>query len=741
MPARYIMGQGELLTYTIPPPKIAPSKKHPYTLDEAKAAVRPQVQATAALLEKLPDAACPDGLAVAKMVLHPSYVAKSWFPTELLRDTGLVSVGSKTVRIKPRTNIRVKSPEQFDTTELFVAGSRDAFASLDGYAAKLVPDTKQAIQFAEIETFNAMLPEDRVKAGEDIGGYFEIGLHLMPDSPVELIQDPFRTYAQQCGFKVFENLSFQAGNLLFLPVQGDAESIYRLAEFSMLRVLRPMPRIRAARPTMRSASLGLSFKLPPGEPLSREPKVAILDGGLPDQHVLMPYVGRYFQSDSAAQDVPTYIEHGLGVTSAFLFGPLTPGQEAPRPYAYVDHYRVLDTETDNDNSLELYRTLLHIEEVLLSRQYQFINLSLGPDLPCEDNDVHAWTSVIDHLLSDGETLMTVAAGNNGELDRALGFNRIQVPADCVNALSVGATNAAGDKWERAIYSAQGPGRSPGRRKPDVVAFGGSGGEYFHVATPGKKPEVAATLGTSFASPMTLRSAAGIAAILGKDVHPLTIKALLIHSCEQHESMSYDDIGWGRVPTDIADIITCGDGIARIIYQGVLTPKKYLRAPVPLPPYEIDGKVELSATFCYASPVDPQDASAYTKAGLDIKFRPHEDKIKPKASQASTFSFFPSSEWRTEQELRNDLMKWETVLHASHNFYGSSLKGAAFDIHYNARSAAGDARSDASLIRYALVVTLKSKKVDTLYDDILAAHSRLKELESRLSIPLRIRGSS
>ncbi|MDO8298456.1 hypothetical protein, partial [Lacisediminimonas sp.] len=72
--------------------------------------------------------------------------------------------------------------------------------------------------------------------------------------------------------------------------------------------------------------------------------------------------------------------------------------------------------------------------------------------------------------------------------------------------------------------------------------------------------------------------------------------------------------------------------------------------------------------------------------------------------------------------------------------GSSLKGTAFDIHYNARSGAANARSDASLIRYALVITLRSKKTAMLYDDILATHSRLKALESRLSIPLRIRGS-
>ncbi|WP_407470007.1 S8 family serine peptidase [Xanthomonas campestris pv. raphani] len=87
-----------------------------------------------------------------------------------------------------------------------------------------------------------------------------------------------------------------------------------------------------------------------------------------------------------------------------------------------------------------------VEEVLLSRQYQFINLSLGPDLPIDDTDVHAWTSVIDDLLSDGDTLMTVAVGNNGEMDRAVGNARVQVPADAVNALAVGAANNTDDTW-------------------------------------------------------------------------------------------------------------------------------------------------------------------------------------------------------------------------------------------------------------------------------------------------------
>jgi hypothetical protein len=97
----------------------------------------------------------------------------------------------------------------------------------------------------------------------------------------------------------------------------------------------------------------------------------------------------------------------------------------------------------------------------LSRQYQFINLSLGPDLPIEDTEVHAWTSVIDDLLSDGETLMTVAVGNNGEMDRESGNARIQVPSDCVNALAVGACDTVNEtEWIRpaSIFSGWNPAR-------------------------------------------------------------------------------------------------------------------------------------------------------------------------------------------------------------------------------------------------------------------------------------------
>ncbi|MFL9912304.1 S8 family peptidase [Paraburkholderia sp. RL17-337-BIB-A] len=734
---RFLIGRGELLTYDIPPPPIDPDKAHPYAFDDAMRHLMPQIATASAEFQNLPAEACPGDMAVAMIDLHPAYIAKSFFPSQFLREANLTSLGSRSVLVRPRKETRKTAPEVQTSTRLFVAGTRRSFARLPGVIGQLRDNSREALQFAEIEDFRAMTADDRIRTTHN--GHetvFEAGLHLLPDQDVDVLQAAFSAYANLCGFEVNAEFVFPVGGMLFVAVQGrPAVALERLAKFSLLRVLRPMPILRSHRPVPKGSLVRVPFELPVVDPVSDEPKVAILDGGLPDQHGFDRFVRMYRESDPAASDVSEFLDHGMGVTSAFLFGPVEPGQEARRPYSYVDVYRVLDDGFKEEDPLELYRTLAHIEEVLLSRQYQFLNLSLGPELPIEDDDVHAWTAVLDTMLSDGGTLVTVAAGNNGELKPELGLNRIQVPADCVNALAVGAADKSQDEWARAPYSAQGPGRSPGIRKPDIVAFGGCPKEYFHVARPGKRRELTATMGTSFSAPYALRSAVGIRAILGEAIHPLTIKALLIHGAQTRDGHDAKDVGWGRIPEDIAAVITTGNGVARIIYQGFLRPGKYLRAPVPLPDGPLEGFVTLTATFCYACTVDVEDAAAYTKAGLTVTFRPNVERKTGRS--AETKSFFSQKEFRTEQQQRADLGKWETVLHATRRMRGSSLNQAAFDIHYTARDGGGAAGAHAELIPYALVLTVHAPKHGELHSDILKAHHQLRAIEPRVSVPLRV----
>ena len=107
MNTRYLIGRAELLTYPIEAPKKKPgSKAHPYTFSDARQVLLPAIESANTVFQTLPAKACVDDLAVASLVLHPAYLAKSFFPKLLLDQVGLSSVGSRTRRIKPRHQVR-----------------------------------------------------------------------------------------------------------------------------------------------------------------------------------------------------------------------------------------------------------------------------------------------------------------------------------------------------------------------------------------------------------------------------------------------------------------------------------------------------------------------------------------------------------------------------------------------------------------------------------------------------------
>jgi hypothetical protein len=396
---------------------------------------------------------------------------------------------------------------------------------------------------------------------------------------------------------------------------------------------------------------------------------------------------------------------------------------------------VVDEDIDDESPVDLYRTLGLVEEVLLSRQYEFINLSLGPEAVVEDGDPHGWTSLIDELLADGRTFMTVAVGNNGEKDEQLELNRVQVPGDGVNVVAVGAADATGHTWKRAPYSAVGPGRSPGYVKPDLLSFGGGTGQYFHALTPSKRALLAPQLGTSFAAPYLLRSAVGIRAILGSDLSVLAIKALLVHGASTN-GLPQTEVGWGKVSEDLMDVITCDDGVARIVYQGELRPGKYLRALLPIPKNGLEGMVNLKATFCYSTSIDASHSGSYTRSGLEVVFRPNGDRQQPGKRNAPTRSFFSKRKYASEAERRSDSGKWEPVMHDEDRMRGSTLRDPVFDIHYIAREGAGPT-SRARPIPYALVVTIEAPKHADLFSTILADHRVLAAIEPEISLPIHV----
>lgn len=90
-------------------------------------------------------------------------------------------------------------------------------------------------------------------------------------------------------------------------------------------------------------------------------------------------------------------------------------------------------------------------------------------------------------------------------------------------------------------------------------------------------------------------------------------------------------------------------------------------------------------------------------------------------------------------LRSDAHKWETVLHRTLTKRGSSLRGPVFDIHYNARLGGHDGTSHAPKIRYAMAITVESKRTPDLYDRVLRTYAtQLEALTPRVDMHLRVR---
>lgn len=744
MPERtnFLIGYGERLASEIAAPIGGAPKKHPYTFNEARRRLAPKVQAAATELADLPQLICPDDQTVALVTLHPTYLAKTYYPADLLRSYGLETIGSRARDVSPERWTRKKPPASAVTSELFIAGARPRFQQFARDIDHLQESNPGAGDLIKIEDFRVPSSEEKLKplkSGEE-EPLLEIVLHAHPVAEDNFILEGFEAYVESLNLTLnLDRRRFFAEGLCFLPLRVPREVAGEVVKYSFLRLAREMPRLRQFRPVARATPGFAPFtcQLPNEGPIDREIRVAVFDGGIKADAKLDPWVSRK-DTKNLADPVPEFLNHGTAVTSALLFGPLQDGITAERPYATVDHYRVLDVNTLKDDQQDLYTVLERIQDVLDSRvKYDFVNLSLGPDLPIEDNDVHAWTAVLDQLFADGLTLPTIAVGNTGERDWPSGNARIQTPADCVNALAVGGCDRSGVGWKRASYSSIGPGRSPGIIKPDGLAFGGSTMEPYWVLNAESPGSAMPITGTSFAAPTALRTAIGIRAHFGKLLTPLAIKALLLHNCDDggHDKT---EVGWGRIPAELDSIVLTDQHSAHIVYQGELRPASWVRIQIPTPAESITGMVELTATFCFATPTDPQDPLNYTRSGLEIRFRPHDKKRKdPTQVHADSRHFFQAKDvFVEESELRADAHKWETTMHKLSNMRGSGLSNPVFDVHYNARIGGRNAKA-AEKIPYALIITVSSRKMRGLYDKIVQRYPTILEpLKPVVEIPIR-----
>ena len=723
-----IIGYGETLTHAVTVKGGSGPKHHPYTFDEARQRIATQLTKIIDDIAAKPASECAGGQVVIKMTQHPAYLAKTYYPRALLNHFGLRDLGSRSVIITPDSWGKAKRVGEGLASCLYIAGEKDSFNNFLDYIGEGQLTDSLLNQLRTFETIDLFPGKEKIKfiAPEPAVKRLEVVLHAS-QSDKEVVSD-FLDYLSSLGGATEERLMKCVGGLTFLPAMLNAGLEEKLAEFSHLRVLRSIPKLRVHKPDMIREALTDTPILPTEKAINEDIKVCIFDGGIGENHLLGPWVNEIVPDD-VTKTHPKLLSHGSEVCATYLFGPYD-GNPLPQPYTNVDLVRVLSPE---DADPDMFEVLSRIEAVLKLKRYKYINLSLGPQMPIDDDDVHVWTSVIDSYLQDGSSLITVAAGNDG--DQPGEYGRIQPPSDMVNCLAIGACNSNELDWKRSSYSCIGPGRSPGIVKPDGVMFGGDRDNLFKVYSPLSDTFVG-TAGTSFAAPYALRVAAGIDAIADFALSVSSIKALLVHHAQQGDH-HWHEVGWGRFPINPECVIECRDDEAIIVFQGTLKPSEHLRIPVPVPEQFESTWVELRATFCICAVTDPEHPLHYTRSGLDISFRPNDEKYAEDAKHASTTSFFSLKKlYATEQSLREDAHKWETCISRSQRFKKATFKDPVFDVKYHTREQGGAAIEDVPPLTYSLVLSIRNKGMTDLYNQVLQRYQTLQSIKTRARVRIQ-----
>ena len=777
---RPLLVNGEALSLDVQAPSPGGGEKYePQTVDQARAALLPQVTGAVDAAARLPQTLrAPDRVYVEARLL-PNYLAASYFPTELLSHLGASPVGSR-ADVAPYTTKSKSVLAQ--TRRLIFAVSDSGLDELrrlirDGGRSRT--ETQALAQIRELDEI--ALPSERqiLRAPEPALAashgprMWEAVLHPLTSrlgEPVPLDADTLERWfalIAAAGGQTYPEYIRRVGGLTFTPVSLDDDHAATLVRFNPLRVLRPMPQIRP-RPRFGTRSVARLSAPTTHHPVSSAVSVGVFDGGVDTAHRSASLFAIPTRDLTTAAPDQDELDHGTGVTAAVLYGLVSPGQQAPQPPLPVESYRVLPAP-DIPGDLYGYWVLDRIKEAVEARGHHLVNLSLGPEMAVEDEmEPNRWTSELDKLAWERDVLFVVAAGNDGDQDQATGLHRVQVPADMANGIAVGAcdTPAPETPWARAPYSSMGPGRHGARIQPLGVQFGGCDRRLFNVVR--ADGSFLEATGTSFAAPITTHALADLTTRLPR-VNSSVLRAFATHFAERprnHRKLR-DEVGYGRQPISFEDALDCAPNEAHVLYVDEIERNDLLGYQLPVAG-TFSKVMQLRLTIAYASPVDPTQPTEYTSASLELVMRPHHriHSFRPPQGVAArpvtldiggtearallaqgwtpsqepiTKTLAAATSGASEIQLR-DSGKWETVRHYRVSLKPGEVELPRLELSYVARRS-GALDNSPTKVPFAILVSVIGDAGSTdVYDTVRSRFAALRPVQ-RATSRLRTRGAA
>lgn len=743
-----IIAHGELYVESIEKRSMSQPKKYPHEYDEAKNMIlndlcevekiisNESINSTEVFLEEK----------IVCFRMEPKFEAKSYTPQSIISvSKDLELIGGRQYQIDEDTSAKLYFVKATNS------GLRELHTVLKSGKKDDVKSWRN--QICSLRKIDFLASEEKILGFEDEWneGTVEIVLHPLKNSASDAI-DLFYNYTgiskDRSKIKIYDD------GITFISAKCTKEQLSDLSNLNVLRTIHPLRRINL-NPTRTAVN---NFALPIIEDAKKVStiKVGVFDGGVNESHPLLANFTTNIHA-TASQEAADAVDHGTAVCGTILHGCLSgkSGKILPTPFVSINSYRVLPLLDQND--IELYEVIDAIENIVPSeKDVKLYNISLGPAGAILDDSISRFTYALDRLtyhVEEGETnpLFSIAVGNQGYLEHP--FNRIQAPSDMVNGLAIGAYTFSEDGSKtRAYYSCIGEGREGAKIKPDVLEFGGTAEHPFIVAS-NNENQVIGEAGTSLASPLAVHKIGKLMA-KSENITPHLGRTLLIHSAEYNENLSIYEQGFGFCQNDIDNILTCTDNDVTILYSGTLLEAQTVKLPIFSPQIsKVAGMVDINWTI--ATIVDPfaNDPDAYTSNCIEDTFVPNDmvfnfskkgfstKKLNltktedcKTAKELSERGFIrsnwpvshPARRYWDEKDLRNNDLKWDTVISKKLRMRGTSLLNPFLTLHAICRN-----NFDDNKVKYFVAISIKAPKYDgSLYNSILQNYRNLAPIEIR-----------
>lgn len=154
--------------------------------------------------------------------------------------------------------------------------------SLENSEEKLIDELNRIENIEHYSIKDKLIGIDPDNYEGQVFSAFEVGLHLVPQISNDEIISKFIQYCEKYEVVIKTDLAIEIGKIIFFPIKANIQTVIQIAKFSLVRLIRPMPTLRKLTDTLRTEhDISDNVLLSEKPPLSLEPKVAILDGGLP----------------------------------------------------------------------------------------------------------------------------------------------------------------------------------------------------------------------------------------------------------------------------------------------------------------------------------------------------------------------------------------------------------------------------------------------------------------------------